>query len=134
MMAKSIFLVLPNTYCRQGWKFLFFLVEIFGEIYCFGGRRNERGGRNVEGRNIRKFRQKSDLRLENFGEKSFYFGLFRRFFGEKNRNFPTSPTRAQDTKSDHDLQAKFVFFSLAQKSWIWGSWNLNPMAQQQRDP
>ena len=53
----------------------------------------------------------------NFREKSFCFGLFRRFFGQKNRNFPTSPARAQDTKSDHDLQAKLVFFSLAQKSW-----------------
>ena len=109
----------------------------FGEISCFGGRRNERGGRNVDGRNIRKFRQKSEKfqinfgkrrnfgdflkkspRLENFREKSFCFGLFRRFFGQKSRNFPTSPARAQDTKSDHDLQAKLVFFSLAQKSWI----------------
>ena len=40
----------------------------FGEISCFGGRRNEKGGRNVDGRNIRKFRQKSE-KFQPFFEK-----------------------------------------------------------------
>ena len=41
----------------------------FGEISCFGGRRNERGGRNVDGRNIRKFRQKSEKFQINFSKR-----------------------------------------------------------------
>ena len=110
----------------------------FSEISGFGGRRYERGGRNVDGRNFAKFRLKSAKKspknlcrrkigeifkknsrtLQFIGEFSVCIADSFSDFSENFPIFPTSPARAQVTKSDHDLQAKVVFFSLAQKSWI----------------
>ena len=56
--------------------------------------------------------------LQFIGEFSVCIAVFFSDFSGNFPIFPTSPARAQDTKSDHDLQAKVVFFSLAQKSWI----------------
>ena len=50
----------------------------FGEISCFGGRRNERGGRNVDGRNIRKFRQKAEKFQINFGKRRNFGDFFKK--------------------------------------------------------
>ena len=56
--------------------------------------------------------------LQFIGEFSVCIADFISDFSGNFPIFPTSPARAQDTKSDHDLQAKVVCFSLAQKSWI----------------
>ena len=74
--------------------------------------------------NIGKFPEKSAKSSKNsrtlqfIGEFSVCIADFFSDFSENFPIFPTSPARAQVTKSDHDLQAKVVFFSLAQKSWI----------------
>ena len=56
---------------------------------------------------------------ENIADISVFIGIFTNVSGNF-PIFPTSPARAQDTKSVQlfYLQAKVVFFSLAQKSWI----------------
>ena len=54
----------------------------FVEISCFGRRQNERGGRNVDNRNIQKFLQKSEKFLRNFG-KQRNFGDFLWFCEKK---------------------------------------------------
>ena len=46
-------------------KFSVFLVE----ISCFRGRRNEKQGQNVDGRNIHKFRRNIHKFRRNFGKK-----------------------------------------------------------------
>ena len=61
---------------------------------------------------------KNSRTLQFIGEFSVCIDDFFSDFSENFPIFPTSPARAQVTKSDHDLQAKVVFFSLAQKSWI----------------
>ena len=98
-------------------KFSVFLAEISAKFRVSEVGETKEGG-EMSTEEISVNFAKNRLRLKIFGEKSFCLGLFRRFFGKKNRNFPTSPARAQDTKSDHDSQAKLVFFSLAQKTWI----------------
>ena len=76
----------------------------FGEISCFGGRRNERGGRNVDRRNFDKFRLKSAKKSPKKGcrrkigeifQKSLdtaiywrIFGLYRRFYFRFFGKFP----------------------------------------------
>ena len=61
---------------------------------------------------------KNSRTLQFIGEFSVCIADFFSDFSENFPIFPTSPARAQVTKSDHDLQAKVVFFSLDQKSWI----------------
>ena len=99
--------------------------QFFGRNFGFRWPAIERGGRNVEGRNFAEFRLKSEKKSPKNGcrrkigeifkkspDTAIYrriFGLYRRFFSDFSGNFPifpTSPARAQDTKSDHDLQAK----------------------------
>ena len=62
--------------CIQGWKFWFFLPKFRRNFMFWGGQQNEKGGRNVGGRNIRKFRQIS----EKFPFVSVYFGDFSPIF------------------------------------------------------
>ena len=101
----------------------------------FGGRRYERRGRNVDGRNFAKFRLKSARsccrrKIGEIFKKSpaaaIYrrnFGLYRRFlFTDFSGNFlifPTSPARAQDTKSVYFLKKKKKNIRCYLVIWSW---------------
>ena len=109
----------------------------FAEISGFGGRRYERGGLNVDGRNFAKFLLKSAKKSPKHGCKQ-KIGEISVCIVDVSGNFPifpTSPARAQDTKSVQFLFflkkkhkmflsnlimtcRQRLFFSLAQKSWI----------------
>ena len=76
--------------CKAGYFYILFMyprmkiLVFFAEISCFGGQRNEKGGQNVDGRNIRKFRQIS----EKFPFLSIYFGNFSPIFWKNWRLAP----------------------------------------------
>ena len=96
----------------------------FAEISGFGGRRYERGGRNVDGRNLAKFLLKSAKKSPKHGckQKIGEISVCIVDFSGNFPIFPTSPARAQDTKS-----VQFLFFfkknircSLVIWSWLAG--------------